>query len=50
MLWLGEEVVVEWIGTTVFEDEIEFSLGLDDFDEPGDGGMGELSQDVDFPL
>lgn len=43
MLWLGEQIVVERIGSTVFENEVEFSLCLDDIDESGDGGMRQLS-------
>jgi hypothetical protein len=47
---LGEQVVVEGVGSPVLEDEVELSLRLDDVDELGDGGVGELGEDVDLPL
>ena len=50
MLGLGEQVVVEGIGAAVLEDEVELCLRFDDVEQLGDGGVGQLSEDVDLPL
>ena len=50
MLGLGQEVVVEGIGTSIFQNKVNFGGSLDGFDHFGDGGMVQFSEEIDFPL
>lgn len=50
VLRLRKQVIVQGVGAPVLKNEVNLSLGLDRFNHFGDGGVIELSQQVDFPF
>ena len=50
VLRLRKQVIVQGVGASILKNEVNLSLGLNGLDHFGDGGVIELSQQVDFPF